>query len=354
MSLFKSIFFEVSKRIPLNWLLKASPESALFPYHHLVSDIPVPHIENLYSFKNSKEFIKDLDYLLKHFRPMSVEELTTCVKETISLPRNSFLLTFDDGLKEVREVIAPILKQKGVPAIFFVNPAFINNQRLYYRCKISLIIGRIRKGVSTSSLNIMIQQLNLATKQQTKLLSTSSEIASLFDRIRGLDQRSEPLIDKLGEIAEIDFDSYLRDVRPFLTTDDLQQLSADGFTIGAHSWDHPYYTLLSEKEQIEQTIRSVRFVCEHISQDTVHFSFPHSDKSLKQTFFEQINLEKPIIDVFYGIQNQKNEIRNRMIHRFNAERPGIPVSNMIKAVLWQTILLRKAGKYMVNRNDEPA
>ena len=74
------------------------------------------------------------------YKPITTFELKKFITENSALPKNAFLLSFDDGLKEVFTTIAPILLKKGVPASFFINPCFIDNNELFYRYKISLLI----------------------------------------------------------------------------------------------------------------------------------------------------------------------------------------------------------------------
>jgi len=61
------------------------------------------------------------------------------------LTRQSFFLSFDDGLREPLDIIAPILKQKGVPATFFVNTATLDNLEMLYRHKASLLVDHVRR-----------------------------------------------------------------------------------------------------------------------------------------------------------------------------------------------------------------
>ena len=104
------------------------------PFYHVVSDSKLPHVLN-YPYRNTHQFIRELDYLLTHFNPVSLEDLLS--KENIGKP--VFHLSFDDGLKECTEVIAPLLVNKGIPATFFINSGFVDNKTLFHRYKASLI-----------------------------------------------------------------------------------------------------------------------------------------------------------------------------------------------------------------------
>jgi hypothetical protein len=48
----------------------------------------------------------------------------------------------------------------------------------------------------------------------------------------------EPQIDAACRVLGVDCDRYLAQQRPYLTTDEVKQLQAAGFTIGAHSVTH--------------------------------------------------------------------------------------------------------------------
>src|SRR5437868_11346983 len=143
MKLLKKAYYTACSLLPSSIVKKISPVKTLLPYHHLVSDEDLLHIKHLYAYKSSTQFRNDLDYLLKNFHPVSADELSKAINTGEETPSNSFLLTFDDGFKEVYDVISPILLEKGIPAVFFVNPAFIDNKELFYRCKISLVIEEL-------------------------------------------------------------------------------------------------------------------------------------------------------------------------------------------------------------------
>src|SRR5690606_23514350 len=98
----------------------------------------LPHIGHLYPYKNETQFVKDLLYLKNNFEAIHPDELLNYIVKNNNLPKNKFLLSFDDGFKEVHSVVAPILKQHQLPALIFINPKFIDNGELFYRNKLSL------------------------------------------------------------------------------------------------------------------------------------------------------------------------------------------------------------------------
>lgn len=339
MSLLKSTYYNCSSALPLAFLKRLSPPTCLLPYHHIVSDEDVWHIKHLYKYKNVSQFKNDLEILLKNFKPISAQELIQHISSNNQLPGNTFLLTFDDGFREVHDVIAPLLEAKGIPAIFFINPAFIDNKILFYRSKASLLIHELLKNKNNRDvLRVSGEYLG----------SELNAIAELIAIIKKLDDTDEALLNKLAQKLSLSFDDYLIQKKPFLTTEQLISLNQKGFTIGAHSWNHPYYDEINLDNQFEQTISSCNFVKETVKQKNVTFSFPYSDAALSQNLFNK--LKETDIDLMFGIQNQKDELNNNMVHRFNAERPGIKLETQLKGMMLYMAIRKRLGKQKVIRN----
>lgn len=341
MSQLKQLYYTLSSVLPTTQLLKAAGNPVLFPYHHLVSNQKALHIRQLYSYKNEQQFADDLDHMLRYLRPVSADALAAGVNTNQPLPSNAFLITFDDGLREVYDIIAPVLLKKGIPAVFFINPAFVDNKELFYRCKLSLILEALSNNNIKKEL---LEQCN--TLLNLPALASLSELKHAVKQINNLNAH---IADELGLLLEISFNDFLEQQQPFLTSEQLTELGNKGFTIGAHSWNHPYYHLLTDEEKLEQTISSMNYVITHFKPTVTTFSFPHFDNRLPQSFFDALK-QRASIDLLFGIQNQKYELQNKMLHRFNAERPELPFKKQLNGVLLFMILQRFIGSYMVKRN----
>jgi peptidoglycan/xylan/chitin deacetylase (PgdA/CDA1 family) len=338
MSLIKNIYYNTCSLLPLKLLQKISPATTLLPYHHTVSSSFLPHIGHLYSYKNENQFIKDLDFLLKHYSPIAVNDFITSVKKNHALPPRSFLLSFDDGFREIYDIVAPILEKKGVPSIFFINPDFIDNNELFYRCKISLLLDALQQNKNNKSfLDLFGENLDLQKRS----------FEDIKINLKKIDHTKISQLNILAEKIGISFEHFLKDQQPFLTSIQLKLLQEKGFAIGAHSINHPYYHLLGLEEQIKQTIESCNYVTEKTGTRQCCFSFPHSEKEISQEFFKELN--KYNIPLIFGIQNQKSEFHNNVVHRFNAERPELRLDLQVKGLLFLTWLRQITGKNVVIR-----
>lgn len=338
MSHLKKLFYQSCSFLPMQFLQKRSPVTTLFPYHHTVSNDNLPHIQHLYSYKNVHEFKEDLDSLLKYNNPISAEDLKNCLTENKAFPKNTFLLTFDDGFREVYDVIAPILESKGVPAVFFINPAFINNNALFLRCKTSLLIHELINSKNSELINQYRNHFNLPGAPQIKII----------EMLKSIKINNPRILDDLAIKTGYSFSDFLKKQQPYLTIEQLLSLKKRGFSIGAHSMTHPYYEQISLLEQIEQTLQSCNYVKEQAGMANQYFSFPFKDENISQILLDE--LKKAGIDIFFGLQNQKNEIENKMVHRFNAERSFTKFDNQVKGILLLSIVYKFFGKNDVRRN----
>lgn len=276
--------------------LLAAQAPFFLPFYHVVSKQPLPYILN-YPVLNEKQFLKELDFYLKYFHPVSLEEL-------IKSPNpDSFHLSFDDGLKECAEIVAPILLKKGVPATFFVNSGFIDNKELFHRYKASLIATEMRAHPDLEVENYL---------HENKVpLKDILQIA--FSK--------RAVLDHAAELLEIDFQSFLETNQPYMTTTQVKDLHKKGFTIGGHSHKHPEFWKIPAKKQFKQIKKSMEWVNENVNPKIKAFAFPYTDDGVSGKLIKKIH-DKGICDITFGTAGIKyDEIPNHF-QRYPAEQKG--------------------------------
>jgi hypothetical protein len=106
----------------------------------MASNDHVPHVSPLYHFRTVAEFSADVEFLLRHFQPVTLAEIVEVLNGDRALSRPSFHLTFDDGFREMYDVVSPILERAGVPATFFVNTAFLDGGGLSHHNALSVLL----------------------------------------------------------------------------------------------------------------------------------------------------------------------------------------------------------------------
>jgi peptidoglycan/xylan/chitin deacetylase (PgdA/CDA1 family) len=303
-------------------------------YYHLVSDDEVPHVKNLYVFRTVAQFKRDLDVFLKFFRPLSLQDLMRSLKGEQALPDNAFLLTFDDGLRECYDVIAPILKHKGIPAAFFLCSAFVDNRELAYDFKKSLLADALKT-----------QRFGNAQLGEVRGILEGAGVCNpdLVATLMLVDYRRRKVLDAIADQIGYDFSLYLKTAEPYLTSGQVGKLLAAGHGIGAHSIDHPRYEDIPLAEQLRQTRESIRFVKEQFRIGYGAFAFPSSDANVSREFFREV-LGRGVAEVTFGNHGMMKDRIPRNVQRSSMERTGMPA----EAILGRSYA-RRLGKMMVGR-----
>ncbi|MDR0829595.1 MAG: polysaccharide deacetylase family protein [Prevotellaceae bacterium] len=328
---FKILLSRISSFIDLESLIKTSKQNLIFPFYHAVSNDDLPHIKHLYPIVSSRQFENDIDFFLKNYKAISTIDV---IKENCNIKEKSFVLTFDDGLREFYKTAAPILLRKGIPATCFVNTAFVDNKDMLYRMKASLLIENINKKPFSKSQFCAVQQIFSEYNKPKDLLKIS--------------YNNRYLLDKIAEIVDVDFQEFLKKQQPYLTSEQIKELINKGFYIGSHSVSHPHYDELDEDTQIQETLNSIYFLKEKFNIKENLFAFPFSDFDVKKSFFDKISQE---IDLSFGTASLKTDTVKTNFQRIAMEVSGYKNAEtyikseyilfLIKKLLKKHIIYRK-------------
>ena len=96
---------------------------------HNISATESPFTSGMSVSITPRKFEAALRFLTTHYTPVRLQDVLAD-SDGRGLPPRAVLVTFDDAYASVTESAAPLCRQFGVPAVFFVNAAFLDNQRL--------------------------------------------------------------------------------------------------------------------------------------------------------------------------------------------------------------------------------
>tara|TARA_B100000809_G_C15126856_1_gene526658 strand:+ start:1966 stop:2907 length:942 start_codon:yes stop_codon:yes gene_type:complete len=291
-------------------LIKKSKHNIVLPFYHIVTDDSPIHIKNLYQPRSIEAFKTDLDFLVENFKSISLERLIEINSGREVVSGKYFHLTFDDGLSEFYKIVAPILKAKNVHATVFLNSEFMDNKKLFFRFKASIIYEKLKE-----------------------------------DSILNISYKDEHKLDMLADQNKIDFDTYLKEEQPYLSTKQIKELIAQGFTFGAHSKNHPLYKELSLEEQLIQTKESLETIITKFRLKYKVFSFPFTDDGVSGAFFEEIARETSLT---FGCAGLKEDTAKNHLQRIPMEsnKSG---KQIIKEEYVYYLMKAKAGKNKIVR-----
>jgi peptidoglycan/xylan/chitin deacetylase (PgdA/CDA1 family) len=325
----------------LKSLIKKSNQQLILPFYHLVSNKNPNYIKHLYTPKNSNQFKADLDTFLKYYQPISLKELIAINKQEKKISKPSFHLTFDDGLSNFYDIVAPILIEKKIPATVFLNTAFVDNQDLFYRYKVSLLI----ENYLTTTENQKKKYYNFISEKDLKRKNKVEIDGSVISFLLGINFQNMDLLDDLANQLNYSFDDFLKTKKPYLTLKQIKELQKQGFTFGAHSKNHPLYANLNLEQQINQTEESLKWIQNNLNIDYKTFSFPFSDHGVSEKFFNKIDL-----DLSFGISKFKKDEILTNIHRIDMEKSTINTKQLLIKEYLKYFVNTSLGRNKIKRN----
>jgi len=233
----KKIFFSLAKKMGLFAFLRYINRNKVIvlTYHGVVSSIPNP--DRQYEYRNmvlAKDFRWQLDFLSCYYHKISIEQFMNFIEGKINLPPNPFLITFDDGYRNHFQIASPLLKEKGVSAIFFIISGFIGTReemlwtdQITYllfatkKEKVRVIIGdEVEFSLETEKLR------QLASKKIRNFLKSASkeEVERVISTLRV----------QLNDVENFPSDEHKQRYE-FLDWSEVIQLSKAGMVIGSHT-----------------------------------------------------------------------------------------------------------------------
>ena len=237
---------------------------------HDISPRETPFTRGMNVSTTPEKFEATLRFLTRHYTPVRLEDVLSTA-DGRRLPKRAVLVTFDDAYASVVETAAPICRRLGVPAVFFVNGAFVDNQRLATDnlvCYVANVSGM--NAVNDAAREVV-------GREGCELHSLSDVFGNFLSRI-SLAER-EIFLEALRESSGISDRRLAGDAGLYLTGKMLGRLASFGFEIGNHTYSHVYGRCLAQTDFATEVDRN-KAELEALSGTTVRsFSQPYGSST---------------------------------------------------------------------------
>lgn len=219
-------------------------------------------------------FRKQIKYLSKNYRTVSLEQLVTMVKKGAKL-QNLAVVTFDDGWKDNYTNAYPVLLQYGVPATVFLVTDYIGTTRWFWPEKITYLLMKTR--------NVRIR----VSESVGKLLNTDSKhlpvalilknIDVLIERLKYLSSgRRGAIIRHLEEQIDEPL-SELESKEALLGWNEVKEMANNGISFGSHTQTHPIVTREPIQTVRKEIVNSKMEIEKHLKRSCTAFAYPNGD-----------------------------------------------------------------------------
>lgn len=234
----------------------------ILTYHHIRDSKIEPEapLSELESGVSVEAFREQVDYLRTQFELMTVADLVKRVRARDKDDTIPLAISFDDGYRSVRESAFPVLQAAGVAATVYVPSAYVDTERRYWW----LVVSQLFAEANSTMLNTLageIAKLNLDDELIERIRQVNLESAE--GRIWGR-ARVALRVDKLGEERRrqvIELMTGMIDLTQLsaqtlvLQSDELRELTAAGWEVGAHTANHTELTSVAGETALAELTR---------------------------------------------------------------------------------------------------
>ena len=190
-------------------------------------------------------FAAQLDWLVDHNTPVSLDDVSGAVLEGRQLPDRPVLLTFDDGERSLLEVGAPLLRERGLPAVAFVVAGLIDTDHPFWWVEADELA---RAGGTAENPGQLVRRLKRL--QDVERRHTLERMRARADRV----------------------------VRtPQLTAEDLRKLELDGIAVANHSLTHPCLDRCDDDVLLAEVGQAHSLLTDMLGHQPEAFAYPNGN-----------------------------------------------------------------------------
>jgi peptidoglycan/xylan/chitin deacetylase (PgdA/CDA1 family) len=213
------------------------------------------------------DFRKQIDYLLRHYTPVSVHDVRAWLLGERELPLRPALVTFDDGYTDNGEIAWPILRARGVPAVVFLVTDHIENQRPFLWDYVAYCFHSTRDTECC---------LPLLGQARCQLAAEREEAARMWMHL----VKAYPDAQKWRHAQELACALHVEPPKNafagmYLSWADVVRLAADGLDFGGHTRTHPVLTRVPLQQAETEICGSRERVAKALGRPPVAFAYPN-------------------------------------------------------------------------------
>ncbi len=222
-------------------------------------------------------FEAQMDYLSRNATVVGLDEAAASLRNGNPLPPDSVVLTFDDGFRDNRTIVAPILRKHRYCATFFPIGSLVNGSGLPWPHALYLLLDAMQSKPFRIDIQGFLRISGKHLSENGKLRLARQLRPFLASLPRGY---REAALGKLCETNELPA-GLLRCDGLFMTDLDLRALVAEGHLIGGHSMSHRSLTTLPPAECSDEVTTSRELIENYGGSGFASFAYPYGDHDTK-------------------------------------------------------------------------
>ena len=259
-------------------LLGRRRHAVVLLYHHIRDDNDkTPSLSLVEEGVTAAALEAQLSAFRHWYRPGTSSELAAALRGECALDDDSLVVTFDDGYRDNLTLAGPILRRHQLHGLIFIATGFIESQQRFWWIELndairamtpeSLARARSLEGAASifCDLPASADANNFESKRRLRM-----HVALRLGRLP-FGQR-HALLKALREASLPSATSL-----PLLDWNELNDISRDGFEVGAHTVNHPHLSRVSPEIQFQEIQESVECLTTRLGTRPTAFAYPHGD-----------------------------------------------------------------------------
>lgn len=220
---------------------------------------------------------KEIDQIAAQFDFLSIDQAVDFLEGKRHLKRDSVVATFDDGYRGIYDHAYPMLKKKGVPAVFYVCTDYVGTSRLLDHDRLFYLIQRAMN--ASLPIDGLLRQPLRALRRDVPIDSANpiTRGAPLEVTRRLLEICSKAEMDALMRLLQEKLDVVEADFPPdaaMVGWEAVKEMARGGMTFGSHTAGHCLLTQVDPKGVLEELRLSKESLEAQLHQKVDHLAYP--------------------------------------------------------------------------------
>jgi peptidoglycan/xylan/chitin deacetylase (PgdA/CDA1 family) len=243
---------------------------------HSIADVESDFVKGTNVWTSAAKFAKHLHYIRKRYRVISLQDLVSSLRSG-RIPKNSIVITFDDGFADNFHVAYPLLRQYQIPATIFLVTDCIENKQPIWIQELCYLISKVGSQKIAEKLDAVAKELNgpqfNPTNSSKRKLGLNKALEEYLAFAVKKEMRGE-ILTRLYSDFTIQKEKVLSQNEIFLNWDQVKQMQQNGITFGNHGASHTPLSALPSSEQKNEIQQSKHIIEERLGESFLPFSYP--------------------------------------------------------------------------------
>ena len=239
--------------------------------YHYVRDLKssrYPEIKGL----DFKLFVEQIEYLRRHYRFVTSEQVARSLDGSEPLPEKAILLTFDDAYIDHYTHVFPLLDRMGIQGSFYVPVKAVSENTVLDVNKIHFTLaGQLDKAYLVRTIESQLDRLRLdhAIEPFDDLVQKFAKpsrhdtaevmlVKNLLQHGLPLEIRSRIADELFVQTVGMDEASFSREL--YMSTEQVKTMQRHGMHIGCHGYDHFWWNKLDRAAVENEIDRSLAYL----------------------------------------------------------------------------------------------